>query len=389
MKKNNLFSKSMLKNIDWFLLIIVVAIVIYGAIAVTSATSPGFSGEDMSFEEYLGQLDWSYAGLQLIVFGIGVAAIIVLSFLDYNNLRDFSNIMYWIMVALLVAVWLFGQTINGTTGWFKIGNRGIQPAELCKILMIVVLAKEFAQRTEGKTEGITRFRDIWPMLWRFLIPFGLILLQPDWGSAMVYAVVFIGLLFMSKTSFKIIGSLLGGALAMLPVAWLFMADYQKERIYTFFDPSRDTEGSGFHMLRAKIVGSSGGLNGKGLFSDDLLTQQGNYLPEKQTDFIFAATSEAVGFVGGMILIILYGLLIYRLIRLSMRAKDDFGTYLILGVSFMLLFHVFENIGMNIGLMPVTGIPLPLFSYGGSNMLTMMLALGLVLNVNMRRTRYNI
>ena len=143
------------------------------------------------------------------------------------------------------------------------------------------------------------------------------------------------------------------------------------------------------MLRAKIVGSSGGLNGKGLFSDELLTQQGNYLPEKQTDFIFAATSEAVGFVGGMILIILYGLLIYRLIRLSMRAKDDFGTYLILGVSFMLLFHVFENIGMNIGLMPVTGIPLPLFSYGGSNMLTIMLAIGLVLNVNMRRTRYNI
>ena len=175
MKKNNLFSKSMLKNIDWFLLIIVVAIVIYGAIAVTSATSPGFSGEDMTFEEYLGQLDWSYAGLQLIFFGIGIAAIIVLLFLDYNNLRDFSNIMYWIMVALLVAVWLFGQTINGTTGWFKIGNRGIQPAELCKILMIVVLAKEFAQRTEGKTEGITRFRDIWPMLWRFLIPFGLIL----------------------------------------------------------------------------------------------------------------------------------------------------------------------------------------------------------------------
>ena len=178
--------------------------------------------------------------------------------------------------------------------------------------------------------------------------------------------------------------------ALVPLAWLFfMDDWQKARLYSFVDPELDPEGTGMQILRSKSVASSGGLNGKGFFSEDLLTRQNNYLPENETDFIFSSTIEAVGFVGGIVLLILYFLLIMRLIQLSMRAKDDFGAYIILGVSFMLLFHIFENIGMNIGIMPITGIPLPLFSYGGSNLLTTMLAIGLVLNVNMRRSRRSI
>jgi len=385
----NFFNKTMLKKIDWLLLLIVFVLVLYGAVAITSATSPGFSSDEMTLEEYMGQLDFSYGGLQLIFFAVGLVAILLILWMDYNNLRDFSDIIYWASVALLVAVWLFGTTINGTTGWFRIGNRGVQPAELCKVTIILVLAKEFAKRTEGRSDGITRFQDLWPMFWRFSIPFALILLQPDWGSAMVYIFIFFGMLFMAKTSFKIIGLLMAGTVSLMPVAWLLMEDFQKKRITTFLDPASDLEGAGFNVLRAKVVGSSGGLNGKGFFSSDLLTQQSNYLPEKQTDFIFSANSEAAGFVGGLILIILYGLLIFRMIQLSSRAKDDFGTYLVLGVSFMLLFHIFENIGMNIGLMPVTGIPLPLFSYGGSNILTTMLAIGLVLNVNMRRIRHGL
>ncbi|MBQ9942704.1 MAG: FtsW/RodA/SpoVE family cell cycle protein, partial [Christensenellaceae bacterium] len=223
----------------------------------------------------------------------------------------------------------------------------------------------------------------------FIIPFVLILAQPDFGSAIVYAVVLFGLMFMAKTNWKIILGVFGAVVAVLPLGWLMLADYQKNRLLSFVDPELDPTGAGYQVLRAKVVGSSGGLEGKGLFSADLLTQKTNYLPEEQTDFIFAATTEAVGFIGGMVIILLYGLLIYRLISLSMKAKDDFGAYLILGVSFMLLFHVVENIGMNIGAMPVTGIPLPLFSYGGSNLLTMMLAFGLVLNVNARRLRYTL
>ena len=203
--------------------------------------------------------------------------------------------MYWIMVALLVAVWLFGQTINGTTGWFKIGNRGIQPAS-CKILMIVVLAKEFAQRTEGKPRELPVSAISGPCL-AFSHSLRADPFAAGLGLPMVYAVVFIGLLFMSKTSFKIIGSLLGGALAMLPVAWLFMADYQKERIYMIFDPSRDTEGSGFHCSGRKSSGARANSTARGLFSDELLPSRGNYLPEKQTDFLFCRHQRGRGLCG--------------------------------------------------------------------------------------------
>lgn len=381
--------KHILRRIDWILVAIVLALFVFGLIALASATSPPFDGEeDAGFFTRLAAIDWSSAVLQIIYFAVGVAGIIVLLIIDYNHLRDFSDIIFWVAIALLIAVKLFGEEINGTSGWFRIGSRGIQPAELCKVAIIIVLAKEFAARTEGK-EGIQHFRDLLPILWRFALPFLLIIWQSDFGSAMVYAVVMFGLLFMSGTNWKIILVLLAVTLALLPLFWLLLQPYQKNRILSFMDPDLDPTGAGFQVRRAKIVGSAGGINGKGLFAQGLLTQQSGYLPEKQTDFIFASTTEAVGFVGGMIVILLYGLLIYRLIRLSALAKDDFGTYLILGVSFMLLFHIFENIGMNIGLMPVTGIPLPLMSYGGSSMLTIMLAIGLVLNVNMRRPRYNL
>ena len=193
-----------------------------------------------------------------------------------------------------------------------------------------------------------------------------------------------GLLFMSKTSFKILGTIAGAALVLLPVAWLLMTPDQKGRIEVFLDPSKDPEGKGFNVLRAKTVASSGGFRGKGFFSQDLLTQQSSFLPEDHTDFIFSSTTEAIGFAGAILLVAAYLFLIFHLFRISMRARDDFGMYIIVGVACMLLFHVFENIGMNIGLMPVTGIPLPLISYGGSNLLTTLI--GMVLNVHMRSQR---
>lgn len=382
-----IFQKNTWKQIDWVLLLIVLCIVLYGVIAITSTTSDAME-EGESLGSYLSSLDFGYSGLQLIYFAIGLVAIVVLLILDYNNLRDFSNILYWISVALLLAV-LLSENVRGISGWFKLGSRGFQPAELCKIVIIIVLAKEFAQRTEGKEQGIHTFRELFPIIWRFLIPFALIVVQPDWGTALVYVFVLIGMMFMAKTSIKLMAILGLGAIALMPLAWLFMADWQKDRFYSFLNPTADLQGSGFNVDRAKTVGGSGGLSGKGFFSEDLLTQQSGYLPESHTDFIFSSATEAVGFIGALILIVLYLLLILRFVQLSTRAKDDFGMYIIIGVSAMFLFHIFENIGMNIGTMPVTGIPLPLFSYGGSNMLTCMIAIGLVLNVNMRRSRYNI
>lgn len=385
--KNKLSGKNILKRIDWLLVAIVFVLVLMGVIAIMSATVPAYSDEEMTFAEYMSSLDYSYAGLQLGFFGISILVVVVILFIDYNNLRDFSNIIYWVAVAMLVAVLIFGSNQRGMVGWFMIGSRGFQPGEFCKIAIIIVLAKELAQQTEGKNDGIQRFRDVWPLVWKFAIPFVLILMQPDWGTAIVYAFIFAGMLFMAKTSFKILGTFLAGALALLPIGWLLMTPDQQKRILVFLDPTKDPEGAGFQVLRSKIVGSSGGLNGKGFFSEDLLTQQSNYLPDNHTDFIFSSTIEAIGLIGGILLILLYLFLILRMVQLSMRAKDDFGCYIVIGVSFMLLFHIFENIGMNIGLMPVTGIPLPLFSYGGSNILTIMIAIGFVLNVNMRRVRY--
>lgn len=378
----------MIKQIDWVLIGIVLVLVAFGLLAITSCTSSVSETEGLTFWEFVDCLDFSKARLQLVYFGVGLLCMVVMMLFDYNHLRDYTNLIYWGSVVLLLLVLLFGKEVNGTTGWFKIGNRSFQPAEVSKVTIIIVLAREFALRTEGRNHGITTFRELLPFVWRMAIPVVLILLQPDWGTAIVYLFMFAGMLFMAKTSLKLIGWLALGVGVAIPCSWLVMADYQKERILVFLDPELDTQGSGLNVARAKEIIQMGGINGKGLFSESLLSPSG-YVPEQETDFIFSATGEAIGFWGSLLIILLYLLLLGRMIFLALRAKDDFGSYIILGIAFMLLFHVFENIGMNIGVMPVTGIPLPLISYGGSNMIATMAALGLVLNVNMRRMRYSV
>jgi len=378
----------MIKQVDWMLVAIVFVLVAFGLIAITSCTSAVTESKDLPFWEFVELLDFEQAELQLVYFGVGLLLMVVMMLFDYNHLRDYTNIIYWGSVVVLLLVLIFGVEVNGTTGWFKIGNRSFQPAEVSKVTIIIVLAREFALRTEGRTKGISTFRELFPLLWRLAIPLVLIFAQPDWGTAIVYIFIFAGMMFMAKTSLKLIGWLVLGVGIAVPCSWLVMADYQKARIQVFLNPDLDTQGSGLNVARAKEVIQMGGMDGKGFFSDELLTPNG-YVPEQETDFIFSATGEAIGFWGAIIVILLYLLLLGRMVMLAMRAKDDFGAYLILGVAFMFLFHIFENIGMNIGIMPVTGIPLPLFSYGGSNMITAMAAIGMVLNVNMRRMRYSV
>lgn len=301
-----------------------------------------------------GSLSSSLPLTQFLYLCIGIVCVIVILFLDYNNIREFCNIIYWLCIGLLILTLIFGSSQRGLQGWLRVGGVGIQTSEICKPLLILVLARDFAERTENKNGGIDKFRDLLPILLKFIVPVVLIGLQPDLGTAMVYVFILMGLLFMSKTSFKILGTIAGAALVLLPVAWLLMTPDQKGRIEVFLDPSKDPEGKGFNVLRAKTVASSGGFRGKGFFSQDLLTQQSSFLPEDHTDFIFSSTTEAIGFAGAILLVAAYLFLIFHLFRISMRARDDFGMYIIVGVACMLLFHVFENIGMNIGLMPVTG-----------------------------------
>lgn len=384
--KSNVINRGMWKYVDWFLVIIIFVIFAYGMLSLVNATASPFTGDESTFAEFYANLNLGSAQWQLVFFLIGIGAMFLILLIDYQNIRGFTNHLYWIAVALLIVVRFAGSEQNGTVGWFMVGGRGIQPAEYCKIIIIVVLAKVLSDKTQGHDEGITRLRDVWPALWRFLIPTVLIMSQPDWGTAVVYVVVFVVMLFMAKTSVKVMLILLGIAAACIPLIMFFMADWQTQRFTTFFNPEADTEGAGLQVAQAKMAIGSGQMFGKGLFAPGSLSQL-DYVPEKHNDFIFAVTVEAFGFVGGILLILLYAVLIVRTFMLAMRAKDDFGSYIIIGVAAMTAFHVIENIGMNVGVLPVTGIPLPFFSYGGSNLLMNMMAYGMVLSVDMRRTRW--
>jgi len=380
-KRIPLFSFKNLKFVDWFLLINITAIVLFSLVAIANATAKPFTGEEQTLGDYLEKVNFYYVTLQLLWFIVGLVGICVIMIPDYHNIGDYTIWIYFINIALLVFV-LLTSKIRGITGWFQLGERGFQPSELGKIAIIITLAKMVSDKTNGK-EGITKFRDILPIVGAFLLPFGLIMAQPDFGTAFVYAAIFFGILFMAKTSIKIIGVIVGAALCLIPVMWfVVMSEDQKVRIIDFFNPAGSAS---TQVAQAKVAIGSGQVTGKGFFSTGVLGRLG-FVPDDHTDFIFSVTIEPIGFIGGIILILLFFTLIFRALYLALKAKDDFGKYIIVGVVSMTIFHIFENIGMNMGMMPVTGIPLPFFSYGGSNMLANMLAFGLVLNVNMRRFR---
>lgn len=394
--KGKLINKNMWKYVDWFLVIIIVVIVGYGLLSLLNATASPFTGDETTFGEFIANLDLGTAGSQFLFFVIGLALMFLMILLDYHSFAHFTEWFYWISIALLVAVLFLGDRQNGTSGWFMIGGRGFQPAEVCKIPIIIVLAKIFAGKTEGHDEGIQTFGDVFPMLWRLLIPMALIAAQPDIGTAIVYVVIFVVMLFMAKTNWKVWLILIGLAAAAVTIYLVYIANspdsdnqYQWRRLLAFFTPEaqavQDADAN-MQMVQARMAMGSGQFFGKGLFTAGSLSQLG-YVPYSQNDFIFAVTVEAFGFLGGIILIILYFLLIARTFMLALRVKDDFGAYIIIGVAAMTLFHVVENIGMNIGLLPVTGIPLPFFSSGGSNMITNCIAFGLVISVDMRRQRW--
>ncbi|MEG2574980.1 MAG: rod shape-determining protein RodA [Christensenella sp.] len=387
--RGKFINKNMWKYVDWFLIIIIVVLVGYSLLSIINVTASPFTGDESTFAEFFANLNLNSAVWQGVFFVIGLACMFAVMLIDYHNVGNLSEWIYWISIALLVAVLFFGKEVNGTTGWFTFGSRGFQPAELCKILIIIVLAKTFAIQTEGHEEGIRTFRDVFPMLWRLAIPVVLIAVQPDFGSAMVYVFIFMMMLFMAKPSWKVIAWLLLIAAVVCIIFWFTMDDYQRIRLLAFFNPEaqsvQDADAT-MQMDQAKLAIGSGQFFGKGLFAPGSLSQL-DYVPEKHNDFIFAVTVEAFGFLGGMVLIVLYFLLIARTFMLALRAKDDFGAYLIIGVAAMTLFHVVENIGMNIGILPVTGISLPFFSYGGSSMVTNCIAFGMVISVDMRRQRW--
>ncbi len=383
----------MFKFIDWLLFANIIVLILFSFVAIASAESEPLTENAGSLSAAITQLDLSRTIQQLAWFGVSLLGMFIVLLPDYHAIEEYYKWIYIAIIGLLIAVFLFGSEINGTKGWFRIGTSGFQPSEVGKIGMIIVMAHMISKKSQGRDGGITKVKDILPMFAVFVVPFALILIQPDWGTAFVYAFMFVSMLFMAKTSLKLLGGLFACAGIALPLAWLVMADWQKDRIYTYLGIAREgmteqqIEDMNRQSIQAKTAVGAGQAYGKGLFSLGGESKLSN-ISQKQTDFIFATTAEAIGFVGIMVVILLYFILIFRTLYLATKAKDDFGSLIIVGVAAMTLFHIFENIGMNVGVMPITGIPLPFLSYGGSNLLTNMIAFGLVINVSMRRQRWS-
>jgi rod shape determining protein RodA len=350
-------------NFDWVLLCLTLVLTLFGVSAIYSATLEG--GQTA----YLKQLCW---------IGIGLIGLILVTSIDYRTVGKFSYLIYGLTIIALIAVAHFGKVVSGSQRWLSLGPLSIQPSELTKLVIIITLARYYNNK---KRQPYRMYQLLIPGLLT-AIPCLFIAKQPDLGTALVIISLFILLSFLAGIKLKSLLIMSVVALTLLPIGWHYLRDYQKERIFTLFNPNTDTLGAGYHSLQSRIAIGSGGLLGKGFMAG---TQSRlNFLPEKYTDFIFAVLAEELGFVGAIILIILYLLLILRIIEIASKAPDKLGMLIVAGISCMLSINIIFNIGMVIGILPIVGLPLPLMSYGGSTMLTNLLGIGLVLNVRMRR-----
>ena len=321
-----------------------------------------------------------YLKRQLLFLVLGLAAMVLTALVDYRALRDVAPAI-WIgtLVLLFGVLTPLGASTRGTQAWYPLGPFDLQPAEIAKICMVVVLAAYLAlHRGDLDTPQIVT------VLGLTAAPIVLIYLQPDLGSAMVFVAILMGLLLVAGAKPRHIAALT--ALGVLGIVTIFqlgiLKEYQLDRLAAFLDPAGDTQRSAYNLRQSQIAIAAGGVTGKGVFQG---TQTNlSFVPEQHTDFIFTAVGEELGFIGAFTLLALFALLMWRTWRAAGLARDDFGTLICVGVLAMFMFQIFENVGMTMGITPIAGIPLPFVSYGGSALITSFIAVGLVLNVHMRR-----
>jgi len=390
--KETRFNRSLLRYIDWPLLLIVLLLSLYGVLVIFCATGTPVDDPTLTVFEKIQQQSFVYPRLQLIWVCLSVFVVAAACYLDYDLFKKWSNWIYGANIVLLFIVLGMERLRGGMAGWFQWGDgRTFQPSEVAKVAIIIALSNQFSNRKHP----IRTISELLPSMLYIAVPLLLIVAQPDVGTAMVYMVVYAVLLFVSGTDKKLIGGLVCIAVLLLAAAYFVMmnsasAGFRADRIMVWLDPSFDSTGvgAGMQTQNARIAVAAGGLWGRGMFAQGNFAAL-NYIPDDHTDFIFAIVGETFGLVGAGVMVLLYVLLLMRLVALARKAQDAFGSYVITGVAAMMFFHIFENIGMVIGLMPVTGIPLPFVSYGGSNYLANILSIGIVLNVTMRsraRTR---
>ena len=354
---------------DWVLFISILAVSIIGVIAINSANH----GRTESFfrDLYIKQIYWILLGLGAMLIALAI---------DCRQLNRHAYAIYGITVLALIYVLVAGEMASGAKRWIHIGSFSLQISELAKISLILALAKYFES---GKFQGQYSFRDLLtPALLTSVIGI-LIAVQPDLGTAIMVFLIFLVFITAIEIDGIFLTKLFGTSVFLIPSLWFFLRDYQKLRVMTLFNPEIDPLGAGYHSIQSKIAIGSGGFGGKGLFMG---TQSRlNFLPEKHTDFIFSVLAEETGFVGVILLLSLYLFIILKGLSISFHARDRFNLFLGLGIVSSIYFYVLFNIGMTIGLFPITGLPLPLVSYGGSSLVTNFFALGLLLNIGMKRT----
>ncbi len=351
-------------DFDWWLLAIAFAICALGLIEIWSATHAG----------RLAGMQWR----QLCWIALGLGCMLVLSRVDYHAILDQAPLLYLIGLAALTAVLLVGHTRFGARRWIPVLGAFLQVSELVKLIIIVVLARFFSEvRTDRLSLG-----DLIKAGFLTGLPLALILLQPDLGTALVLVPLAAVGAYLAGIQWKHAAVVVVLGMLMLPAGWHFLKPYQKERVSAFLRPEEDPRGSGYQLLQSKIAVGSGGFWGKGLGNGS--QNQLGFVPVRYSDFILAALAEELGFAGVFVALLLYMALLLRLVQNAQRANDRAGMFLVMGVAAVLGFHVLVNVAMVIGYMPVTGIPLPLMSYGGSATLFVFLSLGLVMNVRIRR-----
>jgi rod shape determining protein RodA len=365
------FRTRFVKNFDWVLGGVAIALVVLGVLIIYSTSFK--ATVQASSSDALHQIIFALAGFLMMVAAARS---------DYRAWGKLTSWLYGLMVILLIWVDVFSHAVLGATRWINFGFFQFQPSEFAKLVMIVVLARFFADNYDR----LERPKYLLLSLAYVLLPAALIMKQPDLGTTLVLIVIWLSMALVSRIRKLHLGIMALIAIALLPVGLKLLKPFQRARIDTFFNPTADPLGTGYNAYQSTVTVGSGQMFGQGLAAGS--QSQLNFLPSlaQHTDFIFAVTAEKLGFVGATLVLVLFGVLFYRGIVIAHRAQDRFGLFLATGVVAMLVFHVFINVGMNMGIAPVTGIPLPFFSYGGTSLIIALTCVGLLESVALRRQK---
>ncbi len=363
-----MFDRRFVQYFDWGLLGLALLLGCLGLLTLYSVVTAGAQTPEKML--VIKQLVWFCAGMVLMILSL---------LFNYKLLDRWAYTIYAVCVLLLIGVLFFGKYVSGSRRWLIMGPLSIQPSELVKIAVIIILAHYYSRH--AYTRGFTLRELIKPTV-LVLIPFLLIVKQPDLGTALLVLLIAGSMTVFVKIEKRALLSLLGFSAAIVPLVWFFLKAYQKRRILTFLNPDRDPLGAGYHIIQSKIAIGSGMITGKGYLKG---TQNAlSFLPEQHTDFIFSVFAEEWGFVGSLILVLIFLIMIIWALNIAYGCRDPFGTILAVGISAMIFWQIVVNIGMVMGLMPVVGIPLPFISYGGSSIVTMVISIGFLINISMRR-----